>query len=420
MILRSTRLAVLVSILLVTAGPMPPAAQGTTSSAARGAQPAHIHRANEVDASYRVHHARLQRFHNDLVAAVRERAPESYARLVEAPPAPVESGYGTRPTLVPGAPSDDARARATSTSYSWPRTEALLVRDAARLEALEQRLTATRRPPVPSADEWRTLVDDYLALDRDRRTIDEHIRHNRLWQDDVARRRAMYDANTSRYDLAIERDGVRDLLAGALGDRAAALAVRDAALTARLDAGAPQPTQPAYVRVERTAARAWVVHVPLVTDIDDAAYVEACRRAIEGAWRVQDGADRFEVRLQIRVVTPAALYAPALAPAPSSPLDVPAHVRRFPADAAALTTGGTSTHVWDRAIVLGPHDLSTTVLAHEFGHLLGLPDGYFRGYRDLGADGFEILEVVPDGSDIMSAPGAGRVQRRHFYHVLAR
>ena len=45
-------------------------------------------------------------------------------------------------------------------------------------------------------------------------------------------------------------------------------------------------------------------------------------------------------------------------------------------------------------------------------------DGYFRGYRDRGADGYQVLEVVIDLDDIMSAPGYGRVQRRHFEQVL--
>jgi hypothetical protein len=48
------------------------------------------------------------------------------------------------------------------------------------------------------------------------------------------------------------------------------------------------------------------------------------------------------------------------------------------------------------------------VLAHEFGHVLGLRDAYFRGYRDLGADGYQVMEVVADPDDIMGAPGTVR------------
>jgi hypothetical protein len=71
-----------------------------------------------------------------------------------------------------------------------------------------------------------------------------------------------------------------------------------------------------------------------------------------------------------------------------------------------------------RNIILGPHDIAPNVLAHEFGHILGFADGYFRGYRDRGPDGYEVLEVVIDLDDIMSAPGHGRAQRRHFEQLL--
>ena len=52
-----------------------------------------------------------------------------------------------------------------------------------------------------------------------------------------------------------------------------------------------------------------------------------------------------------------------------------------------------------------PMRFSRVCSAHEFGHILGFKDAYFRGYRDLGADGFEVMEVVADVDDIMGASG---------------
>ena len=70
-------------------------------------------------------------------------------------------------------------------------------------------------------------------------------------------------------------------------------------------------------------------------------------------------------------------------------------------------------------MVLGPQEITETVLAHEFGHILGFRDGYLRGYRDRGDDGYEVVELVPDLEDIMTAPGKGRVQRAHFDQLVS-
>jgi hypothetical protein len=51
--------------------------------------------------------------------------------------------------------------------------------------------------------------------------------------------------------------------------------------------------------------------------------------------------------------------------------------------------------------------------------VLGFQDGYVRGYKDLGKDGFEILEITPKFDDLMSAPRQGRVQVTHFKLLLA-
>ncbi|HYY25615.1 MAG TPA: hypothetical protein VE689_09005, partial [Candidatus Udaeobacter sp.] len=51
-------------------------------------------------------------------------------------------------------------------------------------------------------------------------------------------------------------------------------------------------------------------------------------------------------------------------------------------------------------------------------HILGFKDAYFRGYKDLGKDGFQVMEVVADPDDIMGAAGTGAVLRSHFEKLL--
>ena len=112
------------------------------------------------------------------------------------------------------------------------------------------------------------------------------------------------------------------------------------------------------------------------------------------------------------------LYVNEAPPARGDKIDLKQHVLRFPAGYAIVTSGSGVTH-YERAggrayVVFGAGETTDSVIAHEFGHILQLHDAYLRGYRDIGASGFEVLEVVPDITDLMSAPGAGRVKAHHF------
>jgi len=68
------------------------------------------------------------------------------------------------------------------------------------------------------------------------------------------------------------------------------------------------------------------------------------------------------------------------------------HLTRFPSNAAGLTTGGLSTFVRKNVLVLGPGKITPRTLAHEFGHLLGFSDCYYRTLSSLNVFGLAILE----------------------------
>jgi hypothetical protein len=156
----------------------------------------------------------------------------------------------------------------------------------------------------------------------------------------------------------------------------------------------------------------------MYTDILDSAFVENARQAIENDWHVMDGDDDYRVQLDVRRLSPAQLYANAAPPQKGVHIDVASHVKRFPEEAVVLTTGANTIYALGRAIVLGPYAVIRGTIAHEFGHTLGFRDGYFRSYEDLGADGFEILEVILDPESIVASPENGRVRKEHFEAVL--
>jgi hypothetical protein len=71
------------------------------------------------------------------------------------------------------------------------------------------------------------------------------------------------------------------------------------------------------------------------------------------------------------------------------------------------------------AAVLRAADIGDSkIVAHEFGHLLGFDEGYFRGFRNLGREGIEVREASPYPEDIMSKQESGRVLRAHFERLF--
>ena len=423
----------------------------TTADAQPGPAPAasFVLRGDAVEDRYRTYEQRLERFYETLTQRLREDAVDLLSKLKSTPPGPVPHGYRVLPRLVADAPVPTQRPRAAPKRYSWPWTEQLIERDVQKLAGSEAALAGLPAlPPTERRAACEKLAADYLQLRKSQQVIDAHIQYNRLWQRAIADDKAGYDRQTALSDAVLERQAIADALSATDGaafetalrgvrgvdpgtPRAALegeLRARESALSGQIHAVTDRITPPSYLRVENPSPHLWIVNVPFYTDIQDTEFVRSFKTAVEEAWRLRDGEDEFRVHLSLSRVSANRLYrqrgdcarrGACVPPRRGEWIDVTAHVALFPDGGGILTTGAVSTHVAaGRGIVLGAQDIAPHVLAHELGHVLGFKDEYFRGYRDLGRDGYEIIEVGTDPDDIMGAPAVGAVQRHHFEKLI--
>jgi hypothetical protein len=401
--------------------------------------PIHIQRGNQVEEHYNVYTKRLQGYFESLSAVLRAKAPDLLPLLE--PPKPLQHGYQILPKITFAALPAEAPSHARSAWYSWPWTDELI--DRALMEILHSAAELNRATTFSLLNRTRVyekLAGSYRQIRERQQNIDAHIQYNRLWQAAIASDRAGYDRQTILYNEVLEHQALLDALKPAaasawnrrlsgisridvrqnLTEMEISLRQREQLLARAIHAATRRNSTPAFVRVEHRAPGLWVLHVPFFTDIDDQDYVESLKETIEKIWRLRDGDDEFHVELAISYIPAAQLYAESQPPKKGDKINAHGHVTLFPRDGAILTTGALTTHVSDRAIILGPHDIAPRVLAHEFGHILGFRDSYIRGYKDLGKNGFQVMEVVAEPNDIMGAPATGPVLRSHFQMILER
>jgi len=400
---------------------------------AEPSDPPYIQRGNEIQTEFQSYSNSLADFFRRLSAALQSDAPELLAG-VRAPDRKAP-GYQIVPRVTP---DDHVQTPTLSQSgYSWPWTERLIRRARDRLADLERQLRLTEA--LDSARRraaLQKLARDYPEVSENLANLEAHVQYNRFWQSVIAADRERYDRETLVYHDVVTREQIRDelryfdhvfahappVLQAALGMLRLAgfrrsLQTREALLAERIDSALGPITTPPFIVLERRA-REWIFRVPLYTDIDDKSFVAAAKRMIEAVWQHTENGNTYRVAIDVSFLPADLLYAESEEPAPGEPLDLRKHLRKFSADAAILTTGALTTHVEKNAIVLGPHALSPGVLAHEFGHILGFRDRYVRGYRDLGKDGFEVLETIADPRDIMGVPGTGAVLAEHFHSLI--
>jgi hypothetical protein len=391
--------------------------------------PAYARRGHVVQEHYEHYNKRLETYSQLLSGALKRDAPELLL-LLEAP-GPLRHGYQILPRIIADASATVHHPRAEAAYYSWPWTDELIERARAEIEGAHEELNSTAELDTSAKKNvYASLAHGYQQIRQQQQNIDAHIQYNRFWQATIAGDRLYYDRETVLHNQVLQRQAILDVfharamavskaaidpsLAAGLNEITTGLNEREKFLAGQIDLVVAHLSASEFVRLEQTAPGVWVAYVPVYTDIDDSDFVQSVTSQIENIWQWRDSDAEFRVKLAVSYVPVSEFYLHRDPPQAGSRLDIHEHLAVFPSGGAILTTGALTTHVQGRAIVLGPHDITPRVLAHEFGHILGFRDVYFRGYADLGEDGFQVMEVVADPDDIMGAPATGPVLRKHF------
>lgn len=370
-----------------------------------------------MEQRYKLHRDQLERFFAVLSARVDTDAPELKGRLV--PPAPVAFGYQIVPNLLADPARTPQRSRIRLSPFSWPRTDSIINRGRDALAALQAKLDTVDRVTADKRRQaYASIVDDYRKAVDNQKFMASVIEYNRLWQSEIARLIPSYRINNQLRDAAFARQALLDSMVN--GDEAfrRRAQTRLASLTRRLDEVLKKTRTPDFVRVDHPTDHVWVVTVPVYTDITDSAFVERARETIESGWHVVDGNNDFSLRLDIRRIAPTQVYANASVPNDREHINIQAHLQKFRRDGVVLTTGANSTYVFGQAIIIGPHAMPRKTLVHEFGHMLGFKDSYFRSFEDLGQNGYNVVEIIFDPDDVLTTPESGKASRQHFELIL--
>jgi hypothetical protein len=100
-----------------------------------GATAAHLVEGDRIEAEFRLHRNKLERFSVSLRERVAQNAPNLLPAFGGPPPEPVVYGYGMLPRLVEES-SSDGDVRVTTFAYSWPITQGYVDGEAQKLQVV--------------------------------------------------------------------------------------------------------------------------------------------------------------------------------------------------------------------------------------------------------------------------------------------
>lgn len=374
---------------------------------------AYITRGEVVNTQYLEYVSNLKDFYLQLKAELEAHNPELLKKLNPEPPKAAQPGYQILPEIKIEPLNKPIQQKFTTSTYSWLRTEDWLKSELAKLDKnkrelqmlkstdgqIERRLASVQSSVAPPDPE--KIVEAYQSLDRNQKIINSQIQYNKIWQSEIVKHKERYDYNTDMYNA---------LVSGKKNPQS----------TVKETLQQLMSPLPKYVKLKKNSPTHKVIVVEMITDITDKKFIELFKSTIEKYWQATEGKKKYEVQLDVLTIDPENLYKGEQPPKKGDAIDITKHVRHFQRGRGILTTGTGTTYYDNDAdwglqyVVMGLNELPDRVLAHEFGHILKLGDAYFRGYKNLNENGFEVLEVVPDMTDLMAAPGVGRVKPHHF------
>ena len=233
--------------------------------------------------------------------------------------------------------------RAQSAQYSWPWTDHLIDRASSEVGRSAHELKrALSLEPKMRQIAYQQLAARYRQIREQQQNIDAHIQYNRLWQEAIAANRSKYDRESVLHDRVLKRQEVlevfnaryaaaltsahgttKQVVVANLNKLSSGLTEKANLLGREIDAATDLSFDiPGYVRVEQQISN-WIIHVPFYTDIQDNAFVQSAKRAIEDIWHLRSGKDEFRIQLHFSYVSPEHLYGTDKLPRSGQPHEYP-------------------------------------------------------------------------------------------------